>query len=288
MKEEVKMKVDRAIRLVRSVWTKGDEPVVVAYSGGKDSDVILELVRMAGIGYKAVYRSTTIDPPGTIMHAMRAGAEIRRPEKTFFQLVAEKGSPSRFSRFCCEKLKEYNTDTPVVILGIRRDESQKRKDRYKEPVVCNERNRRTHQQLVYPILDWTIRDEEEFIRERGIRLHHQYYRKDGSTDLTRRLGCLCCPLMSHGKRMMQFQRYPGIARLYIQAFRKFLSTHPNGKTHAKFQGSAAQWFAYNALFEVPINEFFTIRDGLVPLREEDFRRMIVDQFGINALPKDMR
>ncbi len=47
-----------------------------------------------------------------------------------------------------------------------------------------------------PILDWTSQDVEEFIIERGIRLHPLYYREDGTIDCRRRLGCLGCPLQS--------------------------------------------------------------------------------------------
>lgn len=52
-------KVDQAIRLLRAIPTDSG-PIEVSYSGGKDSDVILELVRMAGIPYEAIYKNTTI------------------------------------------------------------------------------------------------------------------------------------------------------------------------------------------------------------------------------------
>ena len=62
MTEELKKKVDRAIRLLQSIPTdKGD--IELSYSGGKDSDVILELAKMAKIPFRAIYKSTGIDPP---------------------------------------------------------------------------------------------------------------------------------------------------------------------------------------------------------------------------------
>lgn len=42
MTDELQKKVDRAIRLLQSIKYKDDEPIEIAYSGGKDSDVILE------------------------------------------------------------------------------------------------------------------------------------------------------------------------------------------------------------------------------------------------------
>lgn len=90
MTDELKKKVDRAIRLLQSVPPHNEEPIEIAYSSGKDSDVILELAKMSGIRYKAIYKCTTIDPPGTIKHCIENGADIVRPKQTFFELVQKK------------------------------------------------------------------------------------------------------------------------------------------------------------------------------------------------------
>ena len=100
MRPELEKKVERAIRLLQLIPTD-EGPIELSYSSGKDSDVILELAKMAGIPYRAIYKATTIDPPGTIAHAKEMGAEVIRPKKTFFQLVSKSGFPSRFSRECC-------------------------------------------------------------------------------------------------------------------------------------------------------------------------------------------
>ena len=64
MRPELEKKVERAIRLLQSIPQDGD--IELSYSSGKDSDVILELAKMAGIPYRAIYKATTIDPPQTI------------------------------------------------------------------------------------------------------------------------------------------------------------------------------------------------------------------------------
>ena len=102
MREELQKKVDFAIKLLQSIPQDGD--IELSYSGGKDSDVILELTKMAGIPYRAIYKNTTIDPAGTIAHAREMGAEVIYPKKTFFQIVQEYGFPSRHQRFCCSFL----------------------------------------------------------------------------------------------------------------------------------------------------------------------------------------
>ena len=93
MTEELQKKVDRAIRLLRSIPQDGD--IELSYSAGKDSDVILELAKMAGKPYRAIYKATTIDPPKTIAHAREMGAEVIRPNRTFFPIISEIGLPSR-------------------------------------------------------------------------------------------------------------------------------------------------------------------------------------------------
>lgn len=132
MTEELQKKVDRAIKLLQSICK--DQQVELCYSGGKDSDVILELAKLAGINYRAIYKNTTIDPPGTISHCVKNGVEVVRPKVSFFQLIERKGFPTRRARFCCEYLKEYKI-MDKAIQGIRQSESVKRAKTYNEPTM---------------------------------------------------------------------------------------------------------------------------------------------------------
>lgn len=282
MTDTLKVKVERALRLLHSIEPHKDEPLEVAYSGGKDSDVILELTRMSGVPYRAIYKNTTIDPPGTIAHAVRAGAEIVRPKRTFFQLIEETGCHGRFTRFCCRELKEYPILRNVVV-GVRRDESRARTSRYKEPVVCRVFNKKkdVREQQILPILDWTLEDEREFIQERGITLHPHYYREDGTTDLTRRVGCMCCPLQSQRKWVESFRERPGILRLYINAMQRHLDAHPDRKNAAHFQGSAWQWMWYKLHSDdMRLYDFKAMRDGIIKLTEEDYMEWFYNNFNI--------
>ena len=110
MTEQLQKKVDRAIKLIQSASkiaiANGCPEIEVAYSGGKDSDVILELTKMSGVPYRAIYKNTSIDPAGTIKHAIDKGVEVFRPTMTFLELLKKKGFPSRQARFCCAVLKE--------------------------------------------------------------------------------------------------------------------------------------------------------------------------------------
>lgn len=129
MTPQLEKKVEQSIKLLRSILTdKGD--IELSYSGGKDSDVILELAKMAKIPFRAIYKSTGIDPPYTIKHVLDNGGEVIRPREPFIKLLRRKGFPSRFTRFCCGVLKEYKV-LDIAIHGIRRSESKQRADRSK-------------------------------------------------------------------------------------------------------------------------------------------------------------
>lgn len=249
MTEDLKKKVEQAIRLIRTAGADGSV-VEVAYSGGKDSDVILELTRMAGIRYRAIYHNTTIDPPGTIRHVREQGAEVVQPEKSFFQLMAEMGMPNRFQRHCCRYLKEYKT-LDRSIMGIRKAESTKRNEQYGEPTECRvygSGRKKETAEAFYPILDWSDEDVVAFVEARGIKLHPLYYREDGTIDASRRLGCMCCPMSYYKKRIDYFKSYPGMVRAYLRAAQKYIDSHPDTATVKKY-GDVYEWFTREVFFE---------------------------------------
>ena len=203
---------------------------------------------MAGIPYRAIYKNTTIDPPGTIAHAKAMGAEVMKPKKTFFELVAEAGYPNRFKRFCCQKLKEYKV-LGKAVMGVRKAESTKRAARYTEPTECRfYGSKKEHVEAIYPILEWTDEDVVEFINEKGIKLHPLYYREDGTIDPKRRLGCMCCPLASKKNRLEYFYKYPNMVKAYIRAGQKYRDNHPVGKTTLAYD-NVYDWFVHDVFYE---------------------------------------
>ena len=219
---DYKRKIDFAIRLLRNIPQDG--PIEISYSGGKDSDVILELARMAGIPHEAIYKQTTIDPPGTTAHAKAQGATIIRPKMSFLQLVERYGMPTRWTRFCCSYLKEYKVYDRNVV-GVRKSESTKRAQRYKEPEVCRVYKNGERERLYYPILEWKDEDVARFIEERGIKCAPVYYDADGNFHVERRLGCIGCPLATEWKRREQYKQYPLLLKAIMVRVKKFYETH---------------------------------------------------------------
>lgn len=247
--EQLQKKIDRAIRLLQGVQNGYDGEIEIAYSGGKDSDVILQLAKEAGIRYRAIHKSTTIDPPGTIAHVKEMGVEILRPKISFFDLVAKKGLPSRFYRFCCEQLKEYKVCNKAII-GVRKAESSKRAAIYKEPTECRyygEKKEENHVEAIYPILEWTDEDVRDFIIDRKLKLAPIYYNSGGQIDVSKRLGCMCCPLASQRKRIAYFKEKPRMARCYLRAGKRFWDTHPDSHVQDRY-ADIYEWFTRNVFF----------------------------------------
>ena len=191
--------------------------------------MILQLAKEAGVNYRAIYKNTTIDPPGTIRHVKEMGAEILMPKATFFELIRKNGLPNRFTRYCCRVLKEYKV-LDKAIIGIRRSESTKRAARYSEPTQCRyygAKKPENHVEQILPILDWTDEDVLDFITDRNLKLAPVYYDTDGAIHIERRLGCMCCPMISEKKRVAQFKQYPKMALAYIKAMQAYREAKPN-------------------------------------------------------------
>ena len=284
MNKELEKKVARAIRLIKSAAKaaeKAGQQLEICYSCGKDSEIILELAKMAGIKYRAIYKVTTIDPPGTIKHALERGVEIVRPKETFFQLLRRKGLPSRSVRFCCQILKEYRILDHAVV-GIRRTESKKREELYKEPTQCRLYSNGDEVQQYTPILEWTDEDVVEFIEERGIKCHPLYYDEDGNFIVKRRLGCMCCPLAYKKTRINQFKKHPKMVRQYIRNASYYFDNHYNNEYRKgeKLFNNVYEWFTMT-VFTESMQEFRErfgrnlFDDGI------DCKRFLEEYFGVS-------
>ena len=282
---ELEKKVRQSVSLIQKAV--GDKVVEVAYSGGKDSDVILELTKMAGVKYRAIYKNTTIDPVGTVKHCKEKGCEIVRPKNgiTFFKLVEQIGFPNRHKRFCCKYLKEYKI-LDMSIIGVRKSESRKRAERYKEPIECRfYGSKKIHAQAIYPILDWSDDNVVEFIKERGIKCHPLYYDEQGNFHVERRLGCVGCPLMSKNKRKQHFKENKGMLKAWLLwGGRSFMRRKFKNK-HLLFD-DVYEWLTFE-LFYGNVNDFKNSKQSIFS-DSIDYRKFLEDYFGVDLSWVDAR
>lgn len=230
------------------------KPLVCTYSGGKDSDVLLELFKRSGIPFEVHNSHTTADAPQTVRHIQKVfrglesdgiKCEIEMPiykgkRTSMWKLIPEKlMPPTRMVRYCCAVLKETGCKNRYIATGVRWDESatrmqreefeklaNKKKDEEKFTVTMlmndNDKRRRMNElctqqnkMVVNPIIDWTHRDVWEYIESEKIDVCDLY--KCGYD----RVGCIGCPMA--GKRMhREFEDFPEYKKLYIHAFERML------------------------------------------------------------------
>jgi phosphoadenosine phosphosulfate reductase len=187
------------------------EGYYVAFSGGKDSVVILDLVKRAGVPFDAHYNITGIDPPELYYFIRDEFPEVQRhrPEKTMWKLIEKKMiPPTQTIRYCCERLKENGGHGRRVITGIRWAESTRRKNKRRMNESCF---KDTKKQYLNPIIDWSDEDIWSYIHKRPLKYCVLY------DEGFKRLGCIGCPC-SGSKRLRDFERWPRYKTLYLKAF----------------------------------------------------------------------
>lgn len=252
-------KIDRAIKLIKSIQSNEIE---LCYSGGKDSDVILRLAKLAKVSVVPIYKSTTIDPVGTLKHvASVENIQIIRPKLSMLEIIEKCGMPTMRSRHCCGILKEYPV-LDTAILGIRREESVKRAARYSEPEVCRIYSAKVRVKQYLPILDWTLDDIAKFIEEENITLAPRYY-VNGKVDVTKRLGCIGCPLKSD-RGASDFKTCPRMGRLWLKSVIKWWDLHPLAKSRKKFS-TPYELFVHNIFYRTYEDFYLAKTASLNPL-----------------------
>ena len=128
-------KVQRAIDRIRTFEPK--EGYWLAFSGGKDSQCIYHLAKMAGVEFEAHFSVTTVDPP-ELMKFIRSNypdviwdypVDDNGRRISMYRLIAENTfPPTRTTRYCCRAFKESHGNGRLVVTGVRWAESNRRRD----------------------------------------------------------------------------------------------------------------------------------------------------------------
>lgn len=230
------------------------QPLILTYSGGKDSDVTLELFKRSGCPFKVVNFHTTIDAPPTVYHVRdefrkcrEAGieAEVMMPQykgkpTTMWKLIEESlMPPTRVARYCCTVLKERTLSDCYIATGVRWAESKNRQDMWDEfnaPALKRKQNTERFNQIMLNndndarrrmtelcqtkhkmVVNPIIDWEDQDIYD-FIESEHldinPLYKDYGYT----RASCLGCPVASKYKRIQEFRDFPKYKAAYIRAF----------------------------------------------------------------------
>jgi len=194
------------------------EGYYLAFSGGKDSIVCYDLCKKAGVKFDAHYMRA-MEPPELVYFIREHYPDVIRhlPKKTMWQLIRANGIPPlRTIRYCCSELKEIGGKGRVVVMGVRREESSKRKQRQEIDVTKNKT-------FFRPILHWTTEQVWKYIKDNNLSYPSLY--DEGA----KRIGCILCPCSSTKQKQMEALRYPKIADAYrracIRSFDKLIAAN---------------------------------------------------------------
>jgi len=199
----------------------------LAFSGGKDSQVLYELAKMAGVKFHAEMQVTTLDPPELMKFVRNNYPDVKMnlPEMNFYKLIRKKGMlPLQHIRYCCAYLKEQAGRGSVTLIGIRAAESVRRSKRSEVEIAgrkgeeytldqFEEHNETEHQCIngkdkivISPILKWSDADVWNFIRGKGLEYCSLYDKGH------HRIGCMFCPMANRKSKALDRKNYPGVER----------------------------------------------------------------------------
>jgi 3'-phosphoadenosine 5'-phosphosulfate sulfotransferase (PAPS reductase)/FAD synthetase len=234
------------------------KPLVCKYSGGKDSDVMLELFKRSGVPFEVSHGLTTVDAPPTVRHIKDTfkrledngiKATIHKPKLSMWRLIEKKKfPPTRTYRYCCSEYKENQNRGRMIATGVRWDESTARANRQafetigrtkktairlSEKMLMEDSDERRAlfekcelkaQTVVNPIIDWGDADVWDFYWNE-CPAHNPLYSMGYI-----RAGCVGCPMASPKYRWKEFADFPKYKDAYIWTFERMLEAiHAEGK-----------------------------------------------------------
>ena len=241
-----------------------EEGYYLAFSGGKDSQCVYHLAKMAGVKFDAHYNVTSVDPPELVKFIQKNYPDVKFEHQrnkdgdpyTMWNLIAEQGiPPTRTARFCCEKLKESNGKYRITVTGVRREESVNRAKNQGVATIPNA-GKRVLKYFEESDADYTVTPKGGIIlnydnsenaqmithcirtTKRLVNPIYDWTEEDvweflNSNEIPhcslydegyKRLGCIGCPMGRAKKQKEQFERWPKYKELYLKAFARMIKT----------------------------------------------------------------
>lgn len=208
--------------------------VCVGFSGGKDSQVIYDLCKRSGITFKAFF-NRSFESNTTLRFIREYYPEViwrRECKSGFIENIWKNNKgmlPDTRHSYCCEDYKHNRKHVDKCsILGVRKSESQKRRNRTtfmaknhtilktnKQSVneyfreECQSVGSKSIIQLL-PIVDWTDNEVWDYIKRHKLPVNPEY-------KTFKRVGCLVCPKANFNSNGITLLKYPKLIDAFIKA-----------------------------------------------------------------------
>ena len=257
---QIRDKVEASIQRLKAFCPP--EGYYVAFSGGKDSQCVYHLCKLAGVKFDAHYNVTSVDPPELVKFIKTHYPDVKFEHQhdkngkpiTMWNLIPEQRMPpTRLARYCCAKLKETNGKGRYTVTGVRASESVSRKANQgiltvpysddelmealeemnvnftktpKGGVVLNYENSENHR-----MTEHCIRTGKVLVNpiidwnEEDV---WEFLNSNGIEHCClydegfTRLGCIGCPMGNAKNQKKQFERWPAYEKLYLKAFARMI------------------------------------------------------------------
>ena len=239
-------RLQEAARMSQQIYQK---PLMITYSGGKDSDVLLHLAIKAKIPMEVVHSHTTVDMPETVYHVRDVFHQLEnqgisctvhmptykgKPVTMWTLIPQMRIPPTQIARYCCDILKENTGKGRFIATGVRWAESKNRENRGAFEVIHKKKEKRLtlmddnderrrlfetcrlkSERACNPIIDWQNTEIWDYIHDNQIKANVLYCRFN-------RIGCVGCPMAGRHSREKEFRLYPTYQQAYIRAFDRML------------------------------------------------------------------
>ena len=232
--EEIEQTAIERIRKFARIADKMGFDIAIGFSGGKDSQVVYDLCKRAGIPFKA-YFNHSFESPTTLKFIREHYPEViwRREHKFgFIENISKNHGcmlPTVDAAYCCSDYKHNRKYVDkCVILGVRKSESVKRSTRT-SIAMKNKTELKKNKGLIseyfkdscqstgsasiiqlLPIVDWTDSDVWDYIDKYKLPVNPEY-------KISRRVGCMVCPKANFTSNAITLLQYPKLIHAFILA-----------------------------------------------------------------------
>ncbi len=282
---------------------KKDTVITVSYSGGKDSQAVLELVEQVipPDDFYIIFNDTGMEMPyiSEAVNKLKRDASqkgrklnivVSEPPKEITRIWREFGPPTRTHRWCCtvcktapfvKAIKSIKKERSHILnfAGIRAEESEVRKG-YER---INKKGKHLNVSSIHPIFYWSSFEVYLYLMYRGIQLNKGY--RSGLS----RVGCSVCPFSSPISEFINHSLYPDKMDRFVEIIKASLNNNKihvsdineyiNEKNWAKLIRSESM-VAFDKKYSIQIQENDLIIITNIPISEVTFGLLIFEKFRI--------